>query len=227
MDRLNGVRVDKKWIIKEIDNQMDYTYKLIDEENSITLNFKEIIGIEQISNNEFLVYDRYDIQQYRIRRYKQEELELKKTFEVKFNEFYFITEERILFVDDNDFCLGIYSIQDNKYLEEGKWLNKKIVTTFSNPHNPKEIGLCVEEKLISYLLNHPVLIFTVDPKTLQPNSACYSQLRGEYVEVKDKKDIQRLEEEDRKIIRKMEYSRTQKGKEALQKVKKDLTRQGY
>ena len=116
-------------------------------------------------------------------------------------------------------CSGIYSINENKLLEEAKWLKFNRVDIYEDDDNPGKIKIYVEEELISYELNNPILLFTVDPNTLQPNSDCYSQLRDSYIKVSSKEDIERVKSEEQEYINIIDKKIKQKEFEILQKAK--------
>ena len=113
----------------------------------------------------------------------------------------------------------IYSIKENKLLEEAKWLNMARVDIYKDDDNSDEIKIYVEENLCSCILNNPKLLFTVDPNTLQPNSDCYSQLRDSYIKVSSKEDIESIRLEEQKYIRIIEKEMLEKEHEQLQKAK--------
>ena len=227
MSRLYEARVDeKRWKIVETDNENYHTYKLIDKEKEEIYFFNHIIGLEQITEDEFLVYNRYNRDQFRIARYKAENSKLYKLFEVKFSRFQFITDDRILFTYwDNSSSYrssGIYSIKDNNYVEDGNWLNRKALETFKYDDNPEKIGIYVEEEISSYKLGNPKLLFTVDSNTLEPNSDCYSQLRNSFIKISSKEDIENIKIEEQENIHIIEDHLYQQECEQLQKAKSKI-----
>lgn len=227
MSRLYEAKVDeKRWKIIEIDNENYHTYKLIDNEQKEIYFLRQIIGVEQVTEDEFLVYSRYDLNEFRIARYKAENSRLNQIFEVKFSRFHFITDDRILFVHwDNSSkyrSSGIYSIKDNGYVEDGKWLNGTPIEVFNYDDNPAEVGLYIEEEITSYKLGNPKLLFTVDPNTLQPNSDCYSELEDSFIEINGKEDIKNIKLEEQKSIRIIEDKMCQQEREQLQKAKEKI-----
>lgn len=227
MSRLYEAKVDeKRWKIIETNNKNYHTYKLIDKEKEKIYFLRNIIGVEQVTEDEFLVYDRYNKDQFRIVRYKAENSNLTKLFEGKFNCFNFITDDRILFVywanSGGYRSSGIYSIKDNNYVEDGKWLNGTTIEPFYYNDNPDEVGLYVEEEISSYKLGNPKLLFTVDPNTLQPNSDCFSQLRDSSIKINSKEDIEKIKSEEQKYIRIIEEWMYQQDREQLQKAKEKI-----
>ena len=95
-------------------------------------------------------------------------------------------------------CGGIYSIKDNKILEEAKWLDGSAIDIYIDDENSDKIILYVEQELSSYKLHNPKLLFTVDPNILQPNSDCYSQLKDSFIKVNNKEDIESIKSEEQK-----------------------------
>lgn len=230
MSRLHEAKVDeKRWEITETDNENYHTYKLVDKEKGEIYFLKNIIGVEQVTEDEFLVFDRYNrdsFDSFRIVRYKAENSNLTKLFEGKLSCFDFITDDRILFVSwDNSFeyrSSGIYSIKDNNYVEDGKWLDGATIETVNYDDNPDKVVLYVEEEVRSYKLGKHKLLFTVDPNTLQPNSDCFSQLRGSFIKINSKEDIENIKLEDQKDIIIIEDYMYQQEREELQKAKEKI-----
>ena len=118
-------------------------------------------------------------------------------------------------LNDKEYEKALY----DKLLEEAKWLKFNRVDIYEDDDNPGKIKIYVEEELISYELNNPILLFTVDPNTLQPNSDCYSQLRDSYIKVSSKEDIERVKSEEQEYINIIDKKIKQKEFEPLQKVK--------
>ncbi len=209
--------------IVETDNENYHSYKIIDMEKEEIYYLNHIIGVEQVTDDEFLIYKRANRDEFEIVRYKLQNSEFYKLFDKKIGDFYFISDDRIMFIycanDTSYRCSGIYSIKENKLLEEAKWLKFNRVDIYEDDDNPGKIKIYVEEELISYELNNPILLFTVDPNTLQPNSDCYSQLRDSYIKVSSKEDIERVKSEEQEYINIIDKKIKQKEFEPLQKVK--------
>ena len=200
MSRLYGAEVDeKKWEIIEIDNSDYHTYKLVDKETKKTYFLKKIIGIEQVAENEFLIYKRSNYDEFMITRYKLENFKFQKIFDKKFSNFDFINDDRILFrYTDRSAkyrCSGIYSIKDNNYVDDGKWLDGNIIDIYEDEG---KIKLFVQIIILSHVIGNQELFFTVDPNSLEPNSSCYSLLRNRFIDVKTKEDIFEIKKEDQK-----------------------------
>ena len=223
MSKLYETKVDEnKWKIVKIDNENYNSYKLIDKENEEIYFLNHIIGFEQVTDDEFLVFKRANYDDFEITRYKLQKSKLIKLFSKRFSQFYFISDDRMLFTYWGDAgpyrCEGIYSIKDNSMLEEANWLKDTIIDIYKDDENPNKIKLYIEKEIYSYKLGDQKLIFTVDPNTLQPNSDCYSQLRDSFIKVSSKEDIDKVELEDKKNIEIIKEHMHQKEIEQLQKA---------
>ena len=224
MNRLYDARIDeKRWKIDLTDNEYYNSYKLIDKEKEEIYFFNRIIGLEQVAEDEFLVYRRANYDDFEIVRYKLQNSKFYQLFSKKFSQFHFISDDRILFTywgNKGPYrCGGIYSIKENKILEESKWLNGVAIGIFESDSNQNEIKIYVEEEFSSYKLRNPKLLFTVDPNTLQPNSDCYSQLSDSYIKVSSKEDIESIRVEEQKNLKIIEEQMYQKEREQLEKAK--------
>lgn len=236
MSRLYDAKVDEnQWKVVKINNGDDSydSYKLVDKKNEEIYYFRYIIGLEQVSDDEFLIFKRANYDGFKIARYKLQKSKYIELFSERLSQFYFISDDRIMFTYWGNTgpyrCGGIYSIKDNSMLEEANWLKGTAIDIYINDENPDEIKLYVEKEIYSYRLKNQKLIFTVDPNTLLPNSDCYSQLRDSFIKVSSKEDIDKIESADKKYINiieeqieKMEKEQLQKAKEKVLVRKKDL-----
>ena len=227
MSRLYGIKADeKRWEFIEIDNTNYHIYKLIDKEKKDVYYFNNVIGIEQVALDEFLVYRKVNYEDFEISRYKLQNSTFDILFTKRFNQFHFINDDRIMFTYWGNTgpyrCSGIYSIKDNKILEEAKWLDGTSITVYNDSENSNQIKLYAEEEISSYKLNNPKLLFTINPNTLQPNSDCYSQLRDSFIKVSTKEDIENIKLEEQKTIRIIEEQLYQKEREQLKAAKQKI-----
>ena len=230
MSRLYGTEYDKKrWKVKQF-NDDDYpSYNLIDLENGEIYQFRNIIGFEQVCDDEFLVYKRYSYDEFQITRYKLNNSNKTKLFNKYFSKFYFINDDRIIFTNWGYTgpyrCEGIYSIKDNKIIEDGKWLYGSVIEIYEDKENKNEILICIRDEIKSSRLGNQKILYTVDPNTLQPNSDCYSSLRDSYIKVNNKDDIINIKEEDSYYCRRIEDYFFQQEMDQLKSAKeKILTR---
>lgn len=227
MSRLYDAKVDqKRWKIVETDNKNYHSYKLIDKEKEEIYFLNHIIGIEQVTDDEFLVYRRANYDDFEIIRYKLQESKLIQLFNKKFSQFHFISDDRIMFTYWGNTgpyrCNGIYSIKGNKMLEDAKWLDGAAIDVYKDDNNPEKIKLYVEDEITSCCLGNQKLLFNVDPDTLQPNSVCYSELRDSYLKVANREDIERIKAEDQKKIEIIGKIFFQQEQEQLKKAKEKV-----
>ena len=215
MSRLYGFKLDEnRYEIIESDKNFYTSYKLVDKRinEQFSFDMHYIIGLE------FLVYKRGIGNNFRITRYQLKDSKINKLFDKEFSNFYFISDDRILFTyygnNGRYYFSGIYSIKENKILEEAKWLDRTSIEVYGNE-------LIVSYELSSYKLDNPMLMFTLKD-TLEPNQYCYSELRDKYIEVSSKEDIERIESEEEKYIRIIESIIYQEEKEYFKKVKEKL-----
>ena len=226
MSRLYDAKVDEEqWKIKKIDNGKDNydSYKLVDKKNEEIYCFRYIIGLEQVSEDEFLIFRRANYNDFEIVRYKLQNSNLVELFSKRFSHFYFISDDSIMFTNvkkNGSYCCGgIYSIKNNTMLEEAKWLEGTTIDVYEDDKNPKDFKLYVEKEIYSYELRNQKLVFTVDVNTLQPNSDCYSQLRNSFISVSSKEDIDKIVFEEQKYIKIIEEQMRQQEVAKLKQAK--------
>ena len=220
MSRLYEVRVDdKRWKVKTLESEGYPSYMLKDTEECCSYSFYSIIGLEQVTENEFLIFERSSGNDFAIKRYRLNEGNKKLIFDVKISGFEFISDDNIMLMyftnSASKNIKGIYSISQNKLLDEAKWLDYATVEEY-NVNN--------EEKL---LFSHNVIgdnkiFFTVNIDTLESGPMCYSTLRDSFINISSNEDIKKIIDEDRKynsII--SDYMFTQRLK-AKEKVKEKL-----
>lgn len=201
MSRLYDVRIDqRRWKAIEVAGKSYHSYRVIDNDNNDMYFLSCIIGMEQVADNEFLVYRRYDTDHFQILRCVFTSRNERVIFSKTFSKFEFLDDDKILFQDYNNrgsyYYGGIYSIKENKLLEETEWLKYTPVEVEKDEDG--NIFLYVEKELDSSVLDPKSVLFTVDPKTLKPTGTCYSELRDEYIAVNSKEDIDKIVKADEK-----------------------------
>lgn len=226
MSRLYDVNVDeKRWKVNQISEKGYPSYRLIDKDNDEIYTFNHIIGIEQVDDNELLVYRRYSWDDFQIIRCQLQHSKIRQIFEIKFSHFEFLTDDSILFTyhdkGANERILGVYSIFENKMLEDTEWINYSKVNCIKEDEDKKTLIL---EKDLAFEDNY--LLFALDASTLEPCSSCYSSFRNNYIDVNSRKEILNIEEED-KILSNMlsdfKYNQKQKiKKKATEKILKNI-----
>ena len=197
MSRLYGAKIndENRWEVNELEEDYYHSYKLIDKDTSNTYYFNRIIGIEQITDDEFLVYKRASSDYYKIARYKLENSCKKEIYSHESNNHIFLNDDNILFYGSHFFFDDVYSISKNEEVEEAKWLYYKSFEIYENENNEK--NLLIKDTLVS---NHgdEYLMYGVDCNNFEPNSPCYSSLRNKFIDVKTKEDCIKIHDEDYK-----------------------------
>ena len=219
MHRLYEAKVDgERWSILEISKENYHTYRLIDRKEKERYYLIGIIGVEQVGEDEFLVYKKSYDNKFEISRQKVHNADFKELFIKRFSKFEFINDDTIMFSDwlkhGGYSCSGFYSIKENKMLEEGKWLVGKSIETYEDDSNKKQ--LYVEDEIA---FTDKLLLYTVDSDTLEPNSDCYSETRNSYIKISSKEDLLKIYEEDKNQNMKMEKDMVQQRCEKLKHAK--------
>ena len=200
MSRLYDSKIlnENIWKVEEIDNKNYHTYKLINKEKNEEYYFNNIIGFEQVTEDEFLVYKVGSGDYFRIDRVKLNNSKITSSYMKQFTRFEFITDDYIMYdyYDNHTHyrCDGVYSISQNKEIEEAKWLNMKSVEIYTDEKTNEKI-VYLEDSIYLYG-NTYSLMFTVDPNTFRPNSKCYSSLRNKYIDIQTKEDYEKIKSED-------------------------------
>ena len=198
MSRLFGAEYDEKqWKVELISDDNYRTYKLIDKKEMETYYFHNIIGFEQIKSNEFLVLERAGSSINKIVRYRLYESELYNIFEQQFNSFEFINEDRIAFAFwDNRSAyrlVGIYSISENKEIEDANWLRGM---GFSTPDDK----IIMEDKMYDSILGDNKIVFSINPDTLEIDSDVYSSFRDGYTKINSKDEYKEFRSQEQKYM---------------------------
>ena len=228
MSRLYEAKIidENRWEVIETDKDYYNSYKLKDKKKGFYYSLSGIIGFEQVTEDEFLVYKRVSYDDFEIARYKLQGNKRIKTFSNKFSNFYFISDDKLLFTywgNSGPYrCSGVYSIEKDCLIEEANWLKGAVIEILFDKENQKIVNLYIEKEIFSYALQKQKVLFTVNPNTLQPNSDCYSQLRDSFIKVICKEDIDRIISDDEKSIKIIEEQIYQEKKEKLQKAKEKI-----
>jgi len=207
MKKIHGIHVDNiNWKAKEINFKKYSITRLINTKTNITYDIKNVIGLIQVSSDEFLVHKSLNENISYIVRYKLINHKLEIIFKNTSDNFIFIDDDRILFRLSRMgeyYCRGIYSIKENKMLEEAKWLEGKEVNVVEDEEN-KDVKTFVVEKLFSRLINGTRLIYTLDSNTLEINSDIYSELRDSYIKANNNEDLENVRKEELKYLNVLE-----------------------
>ena len=196
MSRLYEAKYDKeRWKVDLLSDENYKTYKLIDKEEMEIYHFHNIIGFEQVAGNDFLVYRKSSGDNFAIIRCILDKSKIDTIYSHEFSRFDFINDDRIAFTywgKTGPYVLsGIYSISENKELEEAKWLKGMGFEVSDN-------ALLIEDRISNVVLGTDRILFTIDPDTLEINSEIYSSFRDGYVRLNSKEDYKEFRYEEQK-----------------------------
>lgn len=234
MNKLYGIKYDKNvWTIKG-----DYVsgYKISRNESSESHFLKgnsNIVGINQIADNSFLIYYEFMRDKWKIVRLKFTKEEKIIEYSHRFSDFNFITNDVILFDKDFVDSATLYSISKNCEIPNLQFLISK---SSEKPDcklcKSREITLVKEEseyptylqvdyELKSFCCKKFIQVL-VNPNTLSPLPLVYSTLRNNYISLSDDFTLENLFEEhnaELKIIdtflSQLYYSDSRKSKSEL------------
>ena len=198
--------ITDRWEYKKIEQENNYpTYILKDKKIDHSYRLPHIIGFEQVTDDEFLVYRRKDYNDFEFSRYKFDGLNPKEVFSTDITGYIQLTDDKLLLLTLDKGAehrvKDVYSIENNSYVEEAKWLGWKTTVT-------QDKDMLIFHQEVRNLKEE--VIFTLNYDTFEPNPIAYSTYRKEAVEVSSKDDIKRIVEEDLKCIqRDMENERIQ------------------
>lgn len=193
MKRIEGVNIDTtKW---DVNSYYSTGYILKEKETGNSYELcGDIIGVEQVSDYEFIVCRRMFYDQYHMYRFKLKSGEVLIKFHKDFKKYFFLTDDTILF--DNKY---VYSIKNNSKVKEFDWLKYKKLEVHNSEEDDKNY-IFVEEKIESYPLPDEYVQYVVDSEKFNIVSDAYSTLRGNMVNLNDEYKIDDLINEDRKYL---------------------------
>lgn len=189
MSRLYEISYNREqWVIKGSRNN---GYTLVNKEtfDSFALT-GDVIGIEQILNDTFLIYRRIQRSRWQIYRLKtigdKSILEFKQDFE----HFYFLSNDTILF--DNRM---VYSISQNAEVDVPNSLLDLNDISVEDTLDGKRI-MFVKHEITSTQLPNLYVLVIVDAATFKPVSQAFSSLRNKLFTLTDEFTFDKLVNED-------------------------------
>ena len=225
--RLHGAVIKSdRWEVEEVNNRGYSTYILKDKEDCYSYTFNQIIGFEQVADNEFLVYERTGWDDFAIFRYRLTKNKKQVLFEQKVYHFFELSEDHMLFTyctNSAAECVrGVYSISKNDYVPEAEWLSRSSLMEFK-----------VNDQYITILSKDVYpdnkVLFDFDEETFKPKEICYSTSQKIFINVKTGEDVERVVREDEAYLwNKKEQELKLKRKEAedaaIKIIKKELSK---
>ena len=149
----------------------------------------DIIGICQVTDDEFLIHRRIQRYKWQILRVQFKDDDSKVLFSKDFEHFYFLTDDTILF--DNYL---VYSISKNKEVKEFDWLKWK---HFELKKINDSTVLLLNAR---HGNNNDRVTVLVDIETFKPISQVYSSLRDSFFDVQTSEDVVKIINEDARYI---------------------------
>ena len=200
---------ENQWSVKgSRDSGYTIVHKTTFEAYSIS---GDVIGIDQISDDEFLVHNRFMRDTWHIRRVKLKDGQLIIEYNHNFKYFNFLTDDIIIF-DYKRSCHGakLYSISKNSEFDDlNHLISGNLERHDASYVNNRDVELLYQNKvsqyptylLVDYQLQHTFITdehlqLILDSNSLQPLTPVYSTLRGKYFTLSDSLTLRDLVEEE-------------------------------
>ena len=200
---------EEQWCVK---GNRDDGYTLV---NRTTLNnypiSGDVIGIEQISDDTFLIYRRTMRDEWQINRVKLSDGKAIREYHHEFQHFNFLTEDVIIFDKDRIPLGGIlYSIskncemdtmnhmlhEDSRIHDASFLFGRKITFLYDTEDSDYPSLLLVDYKPRNAYRSEEYLQVFFDPNSLQPLSPVYSTLRNQYLTLTESYTLKEIMEEE-------------------------------
>lgn len=183
-------------------------FLIVNKETYKGYNIKgDVIGINQIGENTFLVYRRTMRSEWAIDRYRLEDGESILEYGKRFQKCNFITEDKLIFDWESSVFAKVYSISENKELD--------VIGHIIDP-NRSDASFCRGREIRFVMKNdddeypeYLEVVYTfgglwcresiqmlVDPETLQVVSQVYSTIRQKFIDLNEQYTLADLADED-------------------------------
>ena len=213
-----------RWEVELVDDKNYSTYILKDTKEHYSYTFSEIIGFEQVADNEFLVCERSAWSDFMLYRFRLNKNRREIIFDEAVDHFYNLSDDYLLLTyrtnNGSENIKGVYSISKNDYVPEAKWLR-----------GSKLVELKIDDKDV-ILFSKTVypdneVLFDFDNETFKPKEICYSTSQKRSINISTCDDIERIIKEDEAYLldkKKQEWKLKMKEQEdAARKIlKKEL-----
>ena len=199
---------EEQWIVK---GNRDSGYKLVHKTTFECYSISgDVIGIEQITDDAFLVYRRTMRDEWQILRLKLQGSTIVE-YRHSFKQFSFLTNDIIIF-DYEDTCHGaeLYCISQNSEVDDLNHLisgnldrhdasyvySRNISLLYENEDDEYPIYLSVDYRLKDTFHSKEYLQVILDVNSLKPVTPVYSTLRNKYFSLNDSLTLRDLVEEE-------------------------------
>ena len=196
MERLKDIKLldNTNWTITDNHNSRYHYYYLTNKKDNYSYTFYNIVGIEQLDENEFLICECLCNNIYIIKRCILKDNAISVTYLKDCNNYYFINNDNILFTRNinskKNSVDGIYSIKDDIELDDYSWLNKKRKIDIENSNI-----LLFEDMILANNEDYKI-DFALD-QSLNFCSYCYSSLRDSFVKINNKEEYLKFIDEEK------------------------------
>ncbi|MCI8345924.1 MAG: hypothetical protein HFJ42_08315 [Clostridia bacterium] len=198
----------------KISGSRDIGYTFVNKKtsSSCVISKAGIIGVEQISDDNFLVLRSLDIDELEIVRFKIDTVNTQtyQLYRKEFQYFEFLTKDLIIFNKDNHvFGATLYSISKNREYDTLNHLfgsepdcklikGREIELVYENPEKDEyPTALYVEYNFSSYHLDICAYLQVIlDVNTFKPIGPVYSTLRDKYFYIDDTTTLEQIAKED-------------------------------
>lgn len=201
---------EEQWCVK---GNRDDGYTLVNRTTLDSYSIPgDVIGIEQISDDTFLVHRwRTMRDEWQIRRFRLSDGDIIGGYHHEFQHFNFLTEDVIIFDKDSIHGGILYSISqnceiyimnhmlnDDYRIHDASCLSKRYITFLYDKKKDSEYPslLLVDYKPRSAYHSNEYLQVFFDPNSLQPLSPVYSTLRNQYLTLTESHTLKEIMKEE-------------------------------
>lgn len=210
MSRLYEITYNKKyWTIK---GNRSNGYRFVRKAQFCNyFLYGDIIGIEQITDDSFLVYSKISYKEWALTRWHLYDGNKVEEYSHRFKDFDFLNENIIIFNKNSVSSCKLYNIKQNLEISYPDFIapglkhdidfckERRIKFLYANSFSEYPKYLKIDYALHSNYGNEFIQIM-VDAKTLEVLSPIYSTLRSQYLEITDSSSLSKFFEEDNKYL---------------------------
>ena len=195
---------EKEWEITLLEDNRPYFRRKGTSDDAKTIFVPSDEIIEQVSDHEFLTISNSSKRDSEEREMAVLNFNVPEDEEVdvhyqRFTHCYALTDDLLLFKNEKrseqEGRYAVYSIKAGGNLKAFEWLSKGYDIEAVKLADDEQIGLHVTKTIASDQANDYVQ-FVIDPVTFQPISKVHSTIRGKYMTVQSKEDVETIVMED-------------------------------
>lgn len=194
----------KEWEVWKINGNQEFGYYFVEKKrrNGYFLE-GNIIGINQIGENTFLIYRRSSADEWAIDRYRFKNEEKILEYSHRFENVAFITEDKLIFDYNASLFSKVYSISENREFDDIQHLIDS-KNSDANYCRERRINLIKEDENDEYPKYLEVVFafggswckeyiqILIDPNTFQIVSEAYSTMRERFIKLDEHFTLEKL-----------------------------------